>query len=186
MEGGEKLEKKAGLSRFIAVLAICCLLSFSLGYHMQIENQKHGMTVAKANVYFTVESANGVSDWFTGNVITDIGENATLYGVSGVAFDVKYISIGNATASQTLTQLTQEYARSVADSVTYWVYSGDYAKNVTKKFTFSETVTLNAAGLHWASSGNGNMYAVANFPSQQTFQANWNLTITWMLVFNAN
>jgi len=99
---------------------------------------------------------------------------------------LKYISIGNATASASLTQLSTEYTRAEGTVSDLWLYNGeDYAFNCTKKFTFTETVTLNAAGWHWASSGDNNMYAVANF-DETTFQANWNLTITWVGVFDGN
>lgn len=55
------------------------------------------------------------------------------------------------------------------------------------KWTFTETVTLDCAGLHWASSGDNNLYACANFPDgSQKFNANENLTATWVCTYNCN
>jgi len=171
--------------------ALSVVLAFGGGFAVQIymlSNSTPSRTVAGANVFVTIETSMGIRSIPIHNVITDIGEQqaAERFRTGGSYTALEYISIGNATASASLTQLTVEYAREQGTVSALWLYNGeDYAFNCTKKFTFSETVTLNAAGWHWAASGDNNMYAVANF-DQTTFQPNWNLTITWVGVFDGN
>ena len=141
----------------------------------------------KANVFLTYELFSGESNLDIHNVVTDIGEVeiATRCYVNGTYTGFYWISIGNATASTSLTQLTTEYDRQLG-SIVNFTYSGDKAFNVTYKWTFTETVILDCAGSHWASSGNNNMGACANLPEAQTFNANENLTARWVWIFNAN
>ncbi|RLG99274.1 hypothetical protein DRO19_02715 [Candidatus Bathyarchaeota archaeon] len=171
--------------------AVSLVLAFGAGFAVQnlmMLNRRPSRTVVGANVFVTVETPMGVQAIPIHNVITNIGEQqaAERFRTDGSYTALKYISIGNATASASLTQLSSEYTRVEGTVSSLWQYNGeDYAFNCTKKFTFTETVTLNAAGLHWATSGDNNMYAVANF-DQTTFQNNWNLTITWVVVFDGN
>lgn len=128
-----------------------------------------------------------------GNVITNIGENQTgqRVGINGTYVQVRWISLGNATASATLTKLTTEATtngaiRKLASYVNF-TYSGDFAFNITCKFYFTGDITLNCAGAHWSdvSNSDNNMYSCADF-TQTAFANNWNMTITWMYVFDAN
>jgi len=181
------MEKTVNIRVFAVVLLLCCLASFTVGYFADnLLVKSHKTPKVTGNVYVTIESPMGVYDALEGNVITDIGENATRYGVCGVAVNVNYIAIGNSTIAQTKTKLDTEYTRSVADSRVFWTSNGDYAFNITKKFTFTGTVTLNAVAAHWSGTANANdAYALAAI-TQTTFQANWNLTITWVFIYDAN
>ena len=174
--------------KFLLVVTLCSILAFSSGYLLSngfvqpVSRVKSG-----ANVFVTIETPMGAKAIPIHNVITNIGEQqaAERFRTGASYTALEYISIGNATASSSLTQLTTEYTRAQGTVSSLWTYSGDSAFNCTHKFTFTETVTLNCAGWHWASSGDNNMYACANF-DQTTFQANWNLTITWVGVFDGN
>ena len=194
LEGGENLLGETVLERpwiskrkFALTIMLCCLIAFTMGYLVDnVSFIGHKSPKVAGNVYVTVESPMGVYSLLEGNVITDIGENATRYGVCNAAVNVNYIAIGNSTIAQTKTKLDSEYTRSVADSRIFWVSNGDYAFNITKKFTFTETVTLNAAAAHWSGTANAqDCFALASF-TQTTFQLNWNLTITWEFIFDAN
>jgi len=175
--------------KFVLALALCFVVAFSSGYAIQNVLLPRSVSRVRggANVFVTIETPMGIMDVPIHNVITDIGEQqaATRFRTGASYTALEYISIGNATADSSLTQLTTEYAREQGTVSSLWTYNGDSAFNCTKKFTFTETVTLNCAGWHWASSGDNNMYAVANF-DQTTFQNNWNLTITWVGVFDGN
>ncbi|MDH7607712.1 MAG: hypothetical protein QHH12_08185 [Candidatus Bathyarchaeota archaeon] len=137
----------------------------------------------------------GTYDIPTFNVITNLGENetATRHRVGASYVAVKYISLSNdASASQTWTKLPNEantYGATRAEGTVsnLWLYNGDAAYNVTKKFTFTGDITLQAVGAHWDGTplSNNNMYSCANF-AQTTFGNNWNLTITWVFVFDGN
>ena len=185
------MERERASRYLIAVMwALSVVLAFGAGYAMQnvvLLPKGPSRTVAGANVFVTIETPMGIREIPIHNVITNIGEQqaAERFRTGGSYTALEYISIGNATASSSLTQLSTEYAREQGTVSDLWLYNGDYAFNCTKKFTFTETVTLNAAGWHWAASGDNNMYAVANF-DQTTFQPNWNLTITWIGVFDGN
>jgi hypothetical protein len=177
---------------FMVILAVCIVSSFAVGLTFQnilFPAGRHKPQHVGANVFVTVETPMGVQAVSVGNVITDIGEQeaAKRFQSTGTYNATKYISIGNATVSQTLTKLTVEFDRQEGTVSNLWIYNGDAAFNVTKKFTFTGTVTLNAVGIHWNPTvgSDGNMYACANF-QQTTFGANWNLTITWILVFDGN
>jgi len=175
------MERKVKVLVAVAwALSIVCSLyaGYALAPWLQA---RHGVSRVEANVFVFKETTHGVELILGGNVITDIGEE---YAGSNDTSLIKYISIGNATASASLTKLTSEYDRKEG-TVVEWTYNGDYAKNITYKWT-SLSVTLNAAGIHWSGTANSdnNLYAVANF-DQTTFN-NENLTIRWMLVWDCN
>jgi FtsP/CotA-like multicopper oxidase with cupredoxin domain len=180
---------------FAVVLATCIVLSFAVGlmvnYYLfpSVSNGGHQPQRVGANVYVTIETPMGMQAIPIENVITTIGlqQAATRFMTSGTYTACQYISVGNATASASLTKLTQEYTRAQGTVSSLWTYNGNPAFNVTKKFTFTVTVTLNAAGIHWDGTANSdnNMYACANF-QQTTFQQNWNLTITWILAYSSS
>jgi hypothetical protein len=180
--GGEKTQKMKAVQTCGIVVALLC--AFLAGYLVAPVEQRGW----RANVFVGYELFGGSTELSTHNVVTDIGEaqirTRGSTGATYVAFS--YISIGNATAGQTLTQLTTQYARELG-AVVDWTNAGDSAFNVTYMWTFSETVNLNCAGNHWASSGDGNMGAVAGFPSgAQTFNSGENLTVRWVWTVNAN
>ena len=184
--------KNRANSTIIAVgWILSIIIAFTAGYYLNplfMHGQRHGVAKPNANVIILWEHAGGVDQLYVGNVITDIGEqylrNITSQGASAVVDAVKYISIGNATASASLTDLASEYDRQ-AGTVVEWINGGDYAYNCTYKWVNVGPVTLNAAGLHWNASGTGNLFAVANF-AETTFGSNDNLTIRWVVTFNGN
>jgi len=144
---------------------------------------RHGVAVPKANVVILWEHAGGTDVLYSGNVITDIGlQHLRDMAANGGTFNaIKYISIGNATASSSLTDLTSEFDRQAGNVVT-WMNGGYPAFNVTYKWVNVGPCTLNAVGLHWDASASNTLFAVANFV-QTTFGANDNCTIKWVITF---
>ena len=184
-ERGEKMTRRL----YALTLILCCFTAFCLGYFVRgfATLYRHKVPSVLANVYLTVESPTGIYDLLESNIVTDIGENATRYGVCGVAVNVNYIAIGNSTIDKTKTKLDVEYIRLPATSRVFWVYNGDYAFNITRKFTLTETVTLNAAAVHWSGTANAqDAFAIAPFTQVTTFHNGWNLTVTWVFIFDAN
>ena len=179
---------------FLAV-ALCLIIGTVNGYAISkiaFVSYYHPMTPT-ANVFVTVQTEMGTYDLMNHNVITNIGENQTGYrmGINGTHVQTRWISLGNATADAALTKLTTEATTLGADRHlgTYINYTsgGDFAFNVTNKFTFTGDISLGCAGLHWSDvdDSDNNMFACADF-TQTAFANNWNLTITWSVVFNGN
>jgi len=174
-----RIENQKALSEIDALLSIIKSLQ-----------QKHGVLNTTANVYITKqESPDITSTLYIGNILTDILEERLTGYCKGTYTDptpLYYVSFGNATAGTSLTQLTTQYSRETG-STSSGIVSMDYYYNVTVTKMFTETVTINAVGLHWASSGDNNLGAVANFPSgYERFDNTWNCSVTWQLVFNLN
>ena len=102
--------------RFVAVVLMVAVAS-ALGTYIVMDyswtQSLHHNPTLKANVFIIFETANGQDEFAAGNAITNIGENYTRCAFSrgGTWSKVEYISIGNATASASLTQLTTEYDR---------------------------------------------------------------------------
>lgn len=170
-------------SILVTVMFVAGLLS---GYYLAPLMNPQGKY--RLNLFLSYELAGGRAEFATHNVITDIGEHEirNRTSINGTYVFFGYISIGNSTAVQTETQLDSQYSRQLA-TVANWVNSNDYAFNVTYKWTFTETVNLNASGCHWASTGDNNMGAVASFPNgAQTFDADENLTVRWVWTVDAN
>ena len=181
--------------KLLAVIFLFSILTFTVGYAFQNNFlfSKHQPMGSVANVFFTVESPMGTYDLLAGNLITDIGESQVCTrGRAGATYvAISYVSLSNdATLLAAWTQLPNEAAtlgatRALGTISAEWAYSGDSAYNVTKKFTFTGDITLQCAGGNWASSGDNNLYSAAAF-TQTAFANNWNLTITWVYVFNGN
>lgn len=186
-----------GGKRFVSAIVLAVLLGFSCGYVWQRGWLfAHRDPSVKANVYVFKETPQGKDLIVSGNVITDIGER---YVRNILGFDnetahnaTKWISLGNSTVGQAKTKLDTEatstgFTRAVG-SVVAWVNSGDYAYNVTKKFTATGNIQVNASGLQWSgvSNSDNNLFAVASLGGAQSFQNNWNCTIIWVITWNAN
>ena len=156
----------------------------------------------KVNVYMTVtkgESSGAVATLSSGNLITDLGEMYIRDNVAsdGVTFTNETIATWSISLSNVgsplaaWTELDTEVAANgfsrAAGTVAGWSYSGDKAFNVTKTFTASGSQQLQTAGLQWDDTGesDNNLFAAATF-TQTTFENSDTLTITWIIVINAN
>jgi len=186
--------------KFILAMTLVFIIATVNGYAIQnvYFNRPHTPRVS-ANVYVTIQTEFGVFDIATHNVITNIGEAYVrdILGFNNVANnnatqwitlsnDV-YDAAANVTAIMLPTEATTFGAGRVLGTVDAWVSGGDYAYNVTNKFTFTGDITLRCTGLQWSgvASSNNNLFACAGF-TQTAFANNWNLTITWSIVWNAN
>lgn len=178
-----KNKKDFALGFFLSLALLGSLLCVVL----QPENQ---VAHVKDNVFIFTEKASGRTLTSQHNVITDIGENRTgefHNSNTTSANGVLWISIGNATAAAGLTQLTTQYGSRFLGTVQNWTNSGDFAYNITYTHMFTETQNINAVGAHWSDTGDGNLYAVANFAGgATTFNNADNLTITWVYTFDCN
>ena len=149
-----------------------------------------------ANLVLLFETSRGSWSDGSGNLITDIGER---YVRNIIGFDnqtannaTKWISLSNVGSPlDTWTELNTEinangFTRALG-TVTTWMNGTDYAFNVSKKFTASGTQQLQTAGLQWNDTPESdlNLFACATF-TQTTFESNDNLTITWVITFDAN
>lgn len=177
------------------LLAVLTVLSFSSGYAWQ-QGYFHRSPNVKANVFVFKESVDGIEELSSGNLITDIGERYVrdILGFDNVTGHnaTKWISLSNdATPLASWTKLPNEvnangFTRALG-TVAAWVNSGDYAYNVTKKFTATGTQQLQCAGCNWrdTATSDDNLFAAAAF-TQTTFNANDNCTIRWVITWNAN
>lgn len=177
-------------SQHLILLVCICLLSGAIiAWGFTPTLQRHFDPEPDVNVYIGYELFSGKSELQAGNLITNIGENQTCirFHTNGTYVRLQWISIGNATAAASLTQLTTQHDRKGGTLSNIWTSSGDQSFNVTYKWTFASTVNLNCAGSHWAASGDNNMFACADFPSgAQTFTSGENLTVKWVFTFNCN
>lgn len=170
------------------------IISFLAGYCFKTVDS-HRSPKPSVNVYVYKETNQGIQLIYSGNVITDIGEKLPrdwLSGENATAYPVKWIALGNSSIAQTKTKLDTEatstgFTRALG-AITYGISGGDYYHNVTKKFTATGDIQINAASCHWSgtSDSDGNMYALTSLGGAQDFQNNWNCTITYMLVFDSN
>lgn len=179
----------------LIVFALTIVISGSLGYSVA-NIRVHRDPRIKANVFYFFETAKGSYSGKGGNLITNIGEqyvrnaigfnNVTNFNYTG------WISLSNVGSPlATWTELNTEvnangFSRS-AGTVTTWMNGTDYAYNVTNQFTASGTQQLQTAGLQWNDTAvsDNNLFAVDTF-TQTTFESGDNLTITWVITWDAN
>lgn len=144
----------------------------------------------KANVFFIYETFGADAYLAEGNVITNIGENETRdrFSGNGTHQFVGWLAVGNTTGTlQTKTQQDTQYGDRYIGTIINWTNSGDEAFNNTRKWQFTETVTLDSASIHWNATGDNTMYGIANFPDgAQIFHIGENLTVRYILTYNAN
>jgi len=182
MERSRKIGVKTVYVIMIAMFINGFLTCHAL-YTYWLPMMRHGVATPTANVIILWEHAGGTDVLYTGNAITKIGlqylRDIAANGGTYNAF--KYISIGNASASEDLTDLASEYDRQAGNVVT-WTNNGYPAFNVTYKWVNIGPVTVNAAGLHWDASASSTLFAVANFP-ETYFGGNDNCTIKWIITF---
>lgn len=174
-----------------AIGFLLCLSLSLTGFGIALNAYRNPQySITKDNVYIIAETQSGKGVFASHNVITNIGENHTRYFHSANTTSengVIWISIGNASASSSLTQLTSQYGSRFLGDITNWENGGDYAYNITATHQFTETQCVNAAGAHWSNTGDGNLYAVANFAGGAvTFNSGDNITITWVFTFDCN
>jgi len=190
--------KKMNRKHIFAYL-LTAIICFNIGYFVRPHELLlgHRDPKVKVNIFVLHESAEGLASLSGGNVITNIGEQyvRNILGFDNVTANnaTQWISLSNdASPSATWTKLPNEitatgFARAANDSCTAWVNSGDYAYNVSKKFTATGAVTAQCAGLNWHPTGDSdnNLFAAAAF-TQTTFANNDNCTIVWVITVNAN
>ena len=183
--------------RFLsAILLLTISTSVLIGYSLRTyEIYRHRDPKVSGNVFVIYETAKGTYEFPVGNVITDIGE---LYDRNILGFDnvtannaTKWIALGNSTIAQTKTKLDTEATASgftrALGTVAAWINGTDYAYNVSKKFTATGTIRVNATSLHWhdQSNSDNNCYALASITAT-TFENNDNCTITWVITRDNN
>lgn len=179
---------------FAICIVMVAILGVSVGYAWS-----HSMfgilgqnTKTNVNVEYVFETWDGIFVFAEHNVITDNGEKHTRNAFSrGNEENATKLAVGNVTGTlQTKTTLDDVYADPtdgsyVEGTIVEWLSSGDSAYNCTWKWTFEETVNLDAAALYI---GNTTfVYAIANFPGgAQTFNSGENLTVRWTPMYDAN
>jgi hypothetical protein len=178
--------------KLVAVIALCFCLGFSINPLLSTVTHR----TPKVNAYLFFETTRGSWSGESGNLITDLGENyvRNILGFDNVSNNnaTKWISLSNVGSPLvTWTELDTEVAANgftrALGTATAWLNGTDYAYNVTHKFTASGTQQLQTAGLQWNDTpeSDGNLFAAATF-TQTTFETNDNLTITWVITWDAN
>ena len=191
LKGGEKETNKKTIASFILIT----VLAFSLGLTINTLNSKTRKITADLYLY----DGSGAGAQLIAqkqNLITDLGENATLFSLNDANQTLLAISTGNETAiDQTDTQLTSEattdgFDRVAANVSAYWFNSGDIAINYTALFRATDTISVNAVGLHWSvtDDSDNNMYAASHITdgTQHQFPSAGELTAVWVITVNAN
>lgn len=186
-------------TRFAITIFSVGLLCLAVGGIVFSQNffSHHRNPRVSANVYVFIETPEGIDEVASGNVIVDGAEryvrnilgnnNETTHNAT------QWISLGNSTIAASKTKLDSEattagFTRAANDTYVAWINSGDYAYNVTKKFTATGNIQVNATGLHYhpTSDSDNNLFALASLGGDQAFQNNWNCTIVWVITWNAN
>jgi hypothetical protein len=179
----------------VTLCVILCLISLGFGYQLASIPQ-HRSPRATANVFLLCETAKGTYSGNGGNLITNIGERyvRNILGFNNVSDHnaTKWISLSNVGSPlASWTELDTEIAANgftrAIGTVTSWMNGTDYAYNVSKKFTATGQQQLQTAGLQWNDTpeSDNNLFAAATF-SQTTFETDDNLTITWVITWDAN
>lgn len=180
----------------LIVFALTIMLSVSIGYTLRGLPIGHKDPSPKANLVLLFETSRGSWSGGSGNLITNIGERLprNILGFDNVTAHnaTKWISLSNVGSPLvTWTELDTEvnangFSRALG-TVTTWMNGTDYAYNVSKKFTASGTQQLQTAGLQWNDTpvSDNNLFSCATF-TQTTFESGDNLTITWVITWDAN
>jgi hypothetical protein len=179
----------------LAAIALTALLCLTIGYYINPLIQHFD---PKVNVYMEVTKGEGTgptASLFSGNLITDIGENFAgnaTFGLDGNSTSWAISLSNDGSSSAAWTELPTEvaangFSRAVGENVGPWANSGDWAMNITHTFTASGSQQLQTAGLQWSTTGesDNNLFAAADFP-QTPFEASDTLTVTWVITVNAN
>lgn len=181
----------------LIAFTLTAILFTSLGYAIKSLPLGHRDPQLKANVFYFFETAKGSYSGGSGNLITNIGERYVrnilgFQNASGTENATKWISLSNVgsplvTWTELNTEVTANGFGRALGTVTAWNNGTDYAYNVSKKFTATGTQQLQTAGLQWSgvASSDNNLFSADTF-TQTTFEANDNLTITWVITWDAN
>ena len=176
-----------------AIIALSISLCASLLLYVGLETSHK---TAKVNAFLFFETARGSWSGESGNLITNIGEQyvRNIIGFDNVTNNnaTKWISLSNVGSPLvTWTELDTEvnangFSRALG-TVAAWANGTDFAYNVSNKFTASGSQQLQTAGLQWNDTpvSDNNLFAAATF-TQTTFASGDNLTITWVITWDAN
>jgi hypothetical protein len=176
-------------------IALSFVLGLSMGYYIK-DYRVHTDPKISVNVQFEMGGAGSTLVSHSGNLITDLGENISLFSLNGANQTLLAISVGNAssiTADMTMldTEATTDgFERVACNMSSYWFNGGDIARNYTACFVATAIICVNAVCLHWSVTGNSdnNAYALAWITDGTYHQfpvASW-LNTTWVITFNAN
>ena len=176
-------------ARLIAVLTIL-VLSNLLAYAVFVNLQRPAAALP-VGFHYTVEvwiMRAGSDGWKlllrTQNVFTRIGKDwvRDALGSAPPSDVAKYISLsaGNGTApSDTWVQLPNELTGGLARAAGTFTATGLGTWKIEYTFTSDQTVTVVNTGLHWATSGSGNMIAAAELSPTASLAPGDSLKITW-------
>lgn len=189
------MNRKSALT-FATVALSCFLIGWGVNQYAWLMSLHQNPTL-RANVFFCMEKYGMDARMVQGNLINNKGEFLCREVLSeGTAMNITVLAVGNITGldktDNTLTDVYTDptdgdYIDSMDSGFSYaeWTNGEDPAFNCTYKWTFEETVNLDAAaGYFWNTTY---AFAIANFPGgAQTFNNGENLTVRFAYTFNAN
>jgi len=142
------------------------------------------------NLLVMVETESGTSTYEVQNLVVTIGKTRVKDflkdGTAGAENATKYISLSNdETPAAGWTNLPGELTENGLARVEGTVTNVDTVEfTVENKFTCTGTgIAVKCSGLHWAPSGDSNLWAAATFTAA-TLNENDNITITWTVTHN--
>ena len=177
----------------------CLIMVFTIGssFSLLVTQTPTSKNRVNANVFVIFETARGTWTEPISNLITNEGERyvSNILGWDNVTNNnaTKWVALGNNTAPAVTDVLldaeatTTGFTRAVNDTCVRWMNGTDYAYNVSKQFTATGTIRINATSLHWnpTSNSSNNMFALASI-TETTFNNNDNCTIVWVITWDAN
>ncbi len=186
-----KLKSKS-LAVSVTCLTVAVILFGASLYNLQLAQQYHSMVIGEKNglrghLYVKVNNEFWCEN---SNTVQDIGEQRIRdfladYNHTGTAAtnDTKWISLSPDSApAASATQLTNEYSSGGLSRASGTVtFINNTAFNVTYTFTSTaDSQPVTSAGLHWHSSGDGNMYAAADLSNAPTLDTDDTLEASWI------
>lgn len=192
-----QISKKTYLASLTITVLVTSLLTLAVFHPELLTSQQEKPPSIKANVYVCYETlAFGKQNGESHNIVTNIMERyvRNILGWDNVTANnaTQWIALGNSTIAATNTKLDTEatasgFTRAANDTCVAWMNGTDYAYNVTKKFTATGTIRVNATSIHWNSTSNsdGNCAALASITAT-TFANGDNCSITWVWTIDGN
>lgn len=196
--GGDNDKMELSKTKFMFAILLTVIISVSSTYALVNANilfKNHHSPQVQANVYVFKETTTGKDMIYSGNVLTDRIEQKVrnIFAWNNeTVYDFNYIALGNSTIDQTNNKLDTEattlgFGRAANDTCVGWTDGGDFAFNVTNKFTATGNIWVNATALHETGTPNAqDAVAIASLGAMEDFQNNWNCTIIWSITWNAN